>query len=134
MDSDGILAAIIQQHRHELSIQQSALDHLQSLGSFPKKFHLIWPDKNVLDKSYDILEHGAKQLKRLNPSWEFILHNYDDIHNTIENFNHPDVPQSVIEQLLSGHIVEKTDAFRLILIYQVGGIYSTEYIQYGWYP
>jgi len=123
--TDSILAAITQQHGHKISIQQSALDHLQSLGSFPKKFHLIWPDKHVLNKtSYDILEHGAKQLKRLNPSWEFIIHNYDDIHKTIESFDHPDVPQSVIEQLLSGHIVEKTDAFRLILIYQVGGIYS----------
>ena len=123
IDTDRILAAITQ-HRHELSIQRSTLDHLQSLGSFPKKFHLIWPDKDILNKTYDILEHGAKQLKRLNPSWEFIVHNYDNIHNTIENFNHPDVPQSMIEQLLSGHIVEQTDAFRLIVIYQVGGIYS----------
>ena len=124
-DKDTVVKVVTQEHeQHELSIQQSTLDHLQSLGSFPKKFHLIWPDKDVLNKTYDMLQHGASKMRQLNPSWEFIIHNYDDIHNTIENFNHPDVPKSVIEQLQHAHIVEQTDAFRLILIYQVGGLYS----------
>jgi hypothetical protein len=106
-----------------LAIQSNIADHLKSLSKFPKVVHIIWPDKNILNSSFEMLEHGAKKLKRLNPDWEFLVHDYDDVHNTIQQFHHPDIPQSTIKDLENAHIVEKTDAFRLILIYETGGLY-----------
>ena len=54
-------------HEYEFSIQQNTLNHLKTLCSFPKMFHIIWPEKNILNTTYQILEHGAKNLQRLNP-------------------------------------------------------------------
>jgi len=86
--------------------------------------HLIWPDKTILSKGqYEIIEHGAKDLQRLNPDWKFIVHDYDSIDATIQNFRHPDIPTSMNEDLARAHIVEKTDAFRLMKIYEMGGLY-----------
>eukprot|EP00527_Entomoneis_sp_CCMP2396_P009907 CAMPEP_0198138480 /NCGR_PEP_ID=MMETSP1443-20131203/1887_1 /TAXON_ID=186043 /ORGANISM="Entomoneis sp., Strain CCMP2396" /LENGTH=368 /DNA_ID=CAMNT_0043800271 /DNA_START=74 /DNA_END=1180 /DNA_ORIENTATION=+ len=106
-----------------LVIQSNIADHLKSLSKFPKVVHIIWPDKNILNSSFEMLEHGAKKLKRLNPDWEFLVHDYDDVHNTIQQFHHPDIPQSTLKDLENAHIVEKTDAFRLIRIYETGGLY-----------
>ena len=104
-------------HENGLSIQPTALDHVKSLPPFPKIVHLIWNDTKILDKSYQMLEHGAKNLKRLNPDWQFIVHDFEDVNRTILEFNdHPDVmDKGMQEDLMRGHIVEKTDAFRLVV-------------------
>lgn len=114
---------IIEPSNHELSIQQSTLSHLNTLPSFPKIVHLIWPDKQILSKDFEILNYGAKQLRRLNPDWNFIVHDYDSIDDTIRNFRHPRVPKSMNDDLKNAHIVEKTDAFRLMIVYEMGGLY-----------
>lgn len=111
-------------HEYELSIQQNTLNHLKTLRSFPKIFHILWPDKNILNTTYQMLEHGAKNLQRLNPDWEFIVHDDETIDKVIKNFQHPDIPVSMNQDLASAHIVEKTDVFRLVIIYQMGGLYS----------
>lgn len=110
-------------HEHGLSIQPNILDHLKSLPPFPKIVHLIWPDKNILNTNFEMLEHGAKNLQRLNPDWEFRVHTHEDIHNAVQQFQHADIPESMRKDLESAHIVEKTDAFRLIRIYETGGLY-----------
>ena len=131
------------------------LDHLKTLKDFPKIIHLIWSDKNILAEEYEILEHGAKNLQRLNPGkshqslnpfclylmtlqptytnrsynhlssssyiltnahlsdWKFIVHDYKDIDELVVRYG---VPKEA-------HIVEKTDAFRLLKIYEQGGMY-----------
>ena len=105
--------------RHELSIQPSTMQHLQTLSNFPKIIHLIWPDKSILNQEYEIIQHGAKRLQTLNPDWKFIIHDYQDIDTTIQNFYHPSIPPSMNINLKNAHIVEKTDAFRLIIIYTI---------------
>lgn len=111
-------------HDHELAIQQNTIDHLKSLPSFPKKFHLIWPDKDILNKDYEMLEKGAKNLKRLNHDWEFVIHDDADINHTINTFQHPDVSPDMLTTIQNSHIVEKTDAYRLLMIFQTGGLYG----------
>ena len=64
---DRVSKTIVEEKNTNLSIQQSTLDHLKTLKDFPKIIHLIWSDKNILTEEYEILEHGAKNLKRLNP-------------------------------------------------------------------
>ena len=112
-------------HGHGLSIQSSTIQHLQSLSDFPKIVHLIWNDKNILNTTYQMLEHGAKNLQSLNPDWTFQVHDFEEIDHTIQQFtDHPDIMEkSMQNDLLDAHIVERTDAFRLITIYQSGGLY-----------
>ena len=69
---DRVSKTIVKENTN-LSIQQSTLDHLKTLKDFPKIIHLIWPDKDILSKDYEIIEHGAKNLQRLNPDWKFIV-------------------------------------------------------------
>ena len=112
-------------HGHGLSIQSSTIQHLQSLSDFPKIVHLIWNDKNILNTTYQMLEHGAKNLQSLNPDWTFQVHDFEEIDHTIQQFtDHPDIlDKSMQNDLLNAHIVERTDAFRLMTIYQTGGLY-----------
>ena len=72
-----------------------------------------------------MLEHGAKNLQSLNPDWTFQVHDFEEIDHTIQQFtDHPDImDKSMQNDLLNAHIVERTDAFRLITIYQSGGLY-----------
>jgi len=111
------------EERHELEFQPGVLDAIKSLPPFPKIVHYIWNDKNILDKNYQMLEHGAKRLRSLSPGWEFRVHDDGDIRRKLESFTHPDVPGEFWDQLRDAHIVEQTDAFRLITIYETGGLY-----------
>ena len=64
---EGRVSKTVVKENTNLSIQQSTLDHLKTLKDFPKIIHLIWSDKDILSKDYEIIEHGAKNLQRLNP-------------------------------------------------------------------
>jgi len=110
---DTVSKTIVDEKKTNLSIQQSTLDHLKTLKDFPKIIHLIWSDKDILSKDYEIIEHGAKKLQSLNPDWLFIVHDYKDIDDMMSRYGVP----------TDAHIVEKTDAFRLLKIYEQGGIY-----------
>ena len=70
---DRVSKTIAEEKNTNLSIQQSTLDHLKTLKDFPKVIHLIWSDKDILSQDYEIIEHGANNLKRLNPDWKFIV-------------------------------------------------------------
>ena len=70
---DTVSKTIVVEKKKNLSIQQATLDHLKTLKDFPKIIHLMWPDKDILSKDYEILEHGAKNLQRLNPDWQFLV-------------------------------------------------------------
>ncbi|KAL9187634.1 hypothetical protein ACHAXT_006012 [Thalassiosira profunda] len=111
------------QHEIGLSLQSGLLDKLKDLPPFPKIVHLIWNDKQILNSTFQMLEQGAKNLQRLNPDWEFRIHDFDDINDGIQTFEHPDIPLSAKKDLATAHIVEKTDAYRLMRIYETGGLY-----------
>ena len=111
------------EEQHELQFQPGVLAAVRSLPPFPKIVHYIWKDKNILEKNYEMLEHGAKRLRSLSPGWEFRVHDGADIRQKLESFTHPDIPEKFWDQLRDAHIVEQTDAFRLITIYETGGLY-----------
>ena len=111
------------EERHELQFRPGVLDAIQSLPPFPKIVHYIWNDKNILDKNYQMLEHGAKRLRSLSPGWEIRVHDNDDMRRKLESFTHPDIPKVFWEQLRDAHLVEQTDAFRLVTMYETGGLY-----------
>lgn len=85
----------------------------------PKKIHLSWKDKNILDSNYQLIKKGVKNLETLNPDWDIKVYDDEDINRTLrdsiglENWN----------LIKDRKITEKTDLWRLIKIYKEGGLY-----------
>jgi hypothetical protein len=120
-------------HTHSFGIRPETLSHLKTLGVFPKLVHVNWPDKNVINKDFAVITHGIKRIRDQNPDWQVLLHDDHDIIEMIKNFQPPAsggkegkewFPESMRTQLLNGHIIEQTDAFRLMVMYEQGGLYT----------
>jgi mannosyltransferase OCH1-like enzyme len=69
---------------------------------------------------FNIIEHGIKKLRDLNPEYEFVLSDDHDVESYLKDH----LPHNDYELLRNKHIVEKTDLWRLMKIYHEGGIYS----------
>jgi hypothetical protein len=90
------------------------------MNNIPKIINVCWNYKDQLfnDKSPIIL-NGFKNLVDLNLDWNVIIHDDNDIVNYLkDNLSYNDY--KLIEQC---HIVEKSDLWRLIKIFNEGGMY-----------
>lgn len=96
------------------------MDLFENCEPIPKKIHIFWKIKDYLDFNFNIISNGTRKLRDLNPDYEFIV--YDD--NDIENYLKEQLSPADYQLIKNKHIVEKTDLVRLILIYNEGGIYS----------
>ena len=95
-------------------------DIFSKYNSIEKKIHVTWKNKNIIDKKYSIIQNGILNLKILNPEYEFII--YDD--NDIENYLKINLSKEDYNLIKYKKIVEKTDLWRLLKIYNEGGIYQ----------
>ena len=86
----------------------------------PKVVHISWVDKVKLFTSNNpIAINGIQNMKRLNPDYAFQVSDDNDIDDYIQSCI------STEDWLLiqNRHIVEKVDLWRLLKIYNEGGIY-----------
>ena len=119
-DSDDEQALV--GHSIQLEIKPAILSHLADLPPIPKKIHVIWPDRNVVNSKTEMVKHGLRKMIDLNPDWTVAVHEYADIDLRIKNSK---LHSAADRKLLSeAHIVEKTDAFRLLVLYEEGGFYQ----------
>ena len=103
------------------SIKNQIFPNLKPISSseIPKKIHLSWSNKNILDSDYSLINKGAKQLELLNPNWDIEVYDDEDINRLlrdsigIDNWN----------LIKDKKITEKTDLWRLIKTYKEGGLY-----------
>lgn len=127
--------AAVSQHdgSRMLTIKPETLRHLKTLGEIPKLIHVMWPDKNVIDTDFAVITHGIKRMQMQNHGWEVLVHDDNDIREMIKNFQPPPsggkegkewFPESMRTDLLNGHIIEQTDAFRVMVMYEQGGFYT----------
>lgn len=86
----------------------------------PKKIHLAWKTKNFLDTLLNIVQHGARSLKDLNPSWVFEISDDADI----ELYLQQNLAVADYSRLADRHIVEKCDVWRLLKMINEGGLYA----------
>jgi GR25 family glycosyltransferase involved in LPS biosynthesis len=85
----------------------------------PKKIHLSWRNKNVLDSDYELIKKGAKNLQILNPDWDIEVYDDEDINKCLrDSLNSDDW-----ELIKNKKITEKTDLWRLLKTYKEGGLY-----------
>jgi mannosyltransferase OCH1-like enzyme len=89
-------------------------------GNIEKKIHISWRTKEIINKDYNIIKNGILQLKMLNPDYEFQI--YDD--NDIEAYLIEKLSIEDYELIKNKKIVEKTDLWRLLIIYYEGGLYQ----------
>jgi hypothetical protein len=85
----------------------------------PKKVHLSWKTKDLLDSKSPLVVHGVKRLVELNPDWEVTI--YDD--QEVDDYLKKQLEPQVYALIASKHIVQKTDLWRLIKLYEEGGLY-----------
>lgn len=105
----------------EYEILQKKLDHMFSkLGSIEKKIHISWKNKDVINKNFNIIKHGILKLKLLNPDYEFKIYDDDDI----EQYLKLKLSEEDYNLIKNRKIVEKTDLWRLLIIYDEGGLYQ----------
>jgi len=104
-----------------LDVSPSFLEHLRSLPPIPKKIHMIWPDKKVVDDPHPMVLHGLRALIDLNPDWKTTVYEYADIDRYIQESPLLSVEDKAM--IKDAHIIERTDAFRLLVMYQEGGFY-----------
>ena len=85
----------------------------------PKKIHLSWKTKDLLDSDSVLVTEGVKRLKELNPDWELTIHDDADVDQYLKDQLEPEVYALIADK----HVVQKTDLWRLIKLLTEGGLY-----------
>ena len=101
-------------------INATYLHHLSELSSIPKIMHISWPDKNVLNSQTEIIQLGIVNFIKLNPQWNVIIYDDDEIGQYIKS----KISSYDYQLIQNKHIIEKVDLWRLLVIYFEGGMYS----------
>lgn len=97
--------------------------HLASLPPIPKRIHLCWAHDGILNATYrklEMIRRGVGNLTKSNPSWTATV--WDDA--AMETYIKRRIAPHDYELVKDAYVVEKTDLFRLLLMYHEGGIYQ----------
>lgn len=85
----------------------------------PKIVHIAWNNKNLLESNHPIILNGIKSFNYLNPEWSIVVNDDNDINYYLkENLN--EKHYNLVSNI---GIVPKTDIWRLLKIYNEGGLY-----------
>tara|TARA_R110000796_G_scaffold141060_2_gene257260 strand:+ start:1357 stop:2118 length:762 start_codon:yes stop_codon:yes gene_type:complete len=86
----------------------------------PKTIHLSWVNKDILFTSHNPLAvNGIQNMKNINPEYTIVVSDDQDVDNYIQSY----ISEDDWLLLRDRHIVEKIDLWRLLKIYNEGGIY-----------
>jgi len=104
-----------------ISSQKENLDDLlEPLSSIPKKIHISWKDKSVLESSNQLAVNGIQNLIKINPDWELVIS--DD--NEVELYLKENLSTIDYNLIKDAPIVSKVDTWRLLKIINEGGLYT----------
>eukprot|EP00571_Detonula_confervacea_P004866 CAMPEP_0172319000 /NCGR_PEP_ID=MMETSP1058-20130122/36461_1 /TAXON_ID=83371 /ORGANISM="Detonula confervacea, Strain CCMP 353" /LENGTH=423 /DNA_ID=CAMNT_0013033937 /DNA_START=176 /DNA_END=1444 /DNA_ORIENTATION=+ len=115
-----------------INISPNYLQHLQSLGPFPKKLHILFPHKDYYKQhpSLPFVQHSILRFMELNPTWNVTIYNDADMDGIIERAARDDMISMEEMRLLLGnetlsaaHPVERADLARMLIIWYHGGMY-----------
>jgi mannosyltransferase OCH1-like enzyme len=85
----------------------------------PKKVHLSWKTKDLLDSDSPLVQEGMKKLVELNPDWDVQISTDDEVDEYLKDRLEPKLYALIADK----HIVQKTDLWRLIKLFIEGGLY-----------
>jgi hypothetical protein len=92
---------------------------VSNLGPIPKIIHVSWKTKDILENQSPLILNGIANLKKLNP--DYSLEISDD--NDVEEYLKSKLRKCDYFKIKNKKIVEKIDLWRLIKMYNEGGIY-----------
>lgn len=92
---------------------------LSKHGLIPKIVHVSWKTKDILGNQSPIILNGIANLKKINP--EYTLEISDD--NDVEKYLKSNLKNWDYFKIKNKKIVEKIDLWRLLKMYNEGGIY-----------
>lgn len=94
-------------------------DKNENYNHIEKNIFLSWKSKDIIDLNFSIIKNGIYNLKKMNPEWNFIISDDNDVDTYIKTH----IPIEDYNLIKDRHIVEKTDLWRLLKIYNEGGMY-----------
>jgi mannosyltransferase OCH1-like enzyme len=104
-----------------ISSQRKTIDdYLLNSHTIPKIIHVAWKDKTFLKSQNPIVLNGIKQLIEINPDWKLEIS--DD--NDVERYLQYHLSREDYSIIKNQHIVPKVDVWRLLKIFNEGGIYT----------
>lgn len=85
----------------------------------PKIAHISWDDKDVINNPSPLIVHGLKNFHALNPDWTIQISNTQEVDQYLQ------AALGARDWALFDrtHIVERLDFWRLLKIYNEGGVY-----------
>ena len=87
--------------------------------TIPKIAHISWSDKDVINHQSPLILNGLRNLIDLNPDWNVVINDDNDIDEYLRN----NLDKSDYLLIKDVQIVEKSDIWRLIKLYNEGGLY-----------
>ena len=94
------------------------MSHVNEL--IPKIIHITWKTKDILEKKHVFAQNCIQKLVKLADGWEPIVSDDSDI----ENYLMQNLSKADYALLDDCHIVEKSDVWRLIKLFNEGGLYT----------
>jgi hypothetical protein len=85
----------------------------------PRVVHLSWVDESIFEHESPIAKHGVQSLVSLNPDWNVVLYTESQVNAYLKE----ELGLHVFRLLENTHIVERLDIWRLIKLYNEGGMY-----------
>lgn len=85
----------------------------------PRKVHISWKNDLILTDDHCFPRNTIQKIKELSPNWEITL--YTD--NQVNTYIKQNLDRADYLLLQNRHIVEKLDVWRLIKIFNEGGLY-----------
>lgn len=89
------------------------------MNQIPHLVHLSWCDAHILNSEHELVLNGIGNLQLMNPQWQITVNTDAEIDDYLQRNLDPADWQMVKDCA----IVAKTDMWRLLKIYQEGGIY-----------
>ena len=86
----------------------------------PKKIHVSWVSRDVVDSQCCIIVNGLKNLIDLNPEWQVTIYQDEEV----DSYLRQTLSNKDYDLVKHTNIVDKTDLWRLLKIYQEGGVYA----------
>lgn len=103
-----------------ISSQSKDLDDLlEPLSSIPKKIHVSWKDKSILESSNQLAVNGIQNLIKLNPNWEIKISDDKEVETYLKNC----LSKKDYDLIKDAPTVSKVDTWRLLVIINQGGLY-----------
>ena len=85
----------------------------------PKRIHLTWKSRDLLSIDSRFLDKTVKSLARLSPTWTVEVSDDDDVNEYLKD----NLSIADWKNLEHRSIIEKIDVWRLIKLYNEGGLY-----------